>query len=66
LNFIWIGIVYLVFPETSGRSLESIEAMFTTSENQDMFANTHKHGIEGVDLAKEKQIDCSHEELPYV
>jgi hypothetical protein len=35
-------------------------------ENQDMFANTHKHGIEGVDLAKEKQIDCSHEELPYV
>jgi hypothetical protein len=23
LNFIWIGIVYLVFPETAGRSLES-------------------------------------------
>jgi hypothetical protein len=77
LNFIWIGIVYLVFPETAGRSLESIEVMFTTSpfywqmekayaENKDMFANTRKQEMEGVDLAKEKQIDCSHEELPYV
>jgi hypothetical protein len=75
LNFIWIGIVYLVFPETSNRS---IEAMFTTkspfywnmekayAENKDMFATTHKQEMECVALAKEKQIDCSHEELPYV
>jgi len=31
LNFIWIWVIYLVYPETANRSLESIEAMFTTS-----------------------------------
>jgi hypothetical protein len=51
--------------------------MFTTSPfywqmekayaaNKDMFATTHKQEIEGIDLAEEKQLDCSHEELPYV
>ncbi|KAJ9479272.1 putative Sugar transporter STL1 (putative) [Pseudozyma hubeiensis] len=30
LNFVWIWIVYLLYPETSNRSLESIEAMFST------------------------------------
>ena len=72
LNFIWIGIVYLVYPETSNRSLESIEAMFTTSpfywqmekayaENKDMFATTKEER-----LSKEKQLDCSHDELTHV
>jgi hypothetical protein len=36
------------------------------AENKDTFATTHKQEMEGVALAKEKQIDCSHEELPYV
>ena len=31
LNFLWIWIVYLVYPETANRSLESIEGMFSTS-----------------------------------
>lgn len=31
LNFIWIPIVYFFYPETANRSLESIEAMFTSS-----------------------------------
>ncbi|KAJ5825564.1 hypothetical protein N7474_002702 [Penicillium riverlandense] len=31
LNLIWIPIVYLVYPETRNRSLESIEALFSTS-----------------------------------
>ena len=31
LNLIWIPIVYLFYPETKDRSLESIEGMFTTT-----------------------------------
>ncbi|KAJ5884372.1 hypothetical protein N7504_011944 [Penicillium tannophilum] len=31
LNLMWIPIVYLFYPETRGRSLESIEALFSTS-----------------------------------
>ncbi|CAL5868796.1 uncharacterized protein PFLUO_LOCUS3023 [Penicillium psychrofluorescens] len=31
LNLIWIPIVYLFYPETRNRSLESIEALFSTS-----------------------------------
>jgi len=30
LNLLWIPIVYLVYPETKDRSLESIDAMFTS------------------------------------
>ena len=30
LNLLWIPIVWLFYPETSGRSLESIEAMFSS------------------------------------
>ncbi len=29
-QLVWIWIVYLLYPETSNRSLESIEAMFST------------------------------------
>lgn len=76
LNFIWIGIVYLIYPETSNRSLESIEAMFTTSpfywqmekayaENKDLFA-TAKPGMEDERLSKEKQLECVHDELTHV
>jgi hypothetical protein len=76
LNFIWIGIVYLVYPETSNRSLESIEAMFTTSpfywqmekayaENKDLFA-TAKPGMDDERLSKEKQLECVHDELTHV
>ncbi|KAG9757609.1 major facilitator superfamily transporter sugar, partial [Aureobasidium melanogenum] len=77
LNFIWIGIVYLIYPETSNRSLESIEAMFTTSpfywqmekayaENKDLFA-TAKPGMLGDErLSKEKQLECVHDELTHV
>lgn len=71
LNFIWIGIVYLVYPETANRSLESIEAMFTTSpfywqmekayaENKDIFAARQEVDH---DMAKEKQFEySSHDE----
>ena len=31
MNFIWIPIIYVFYPETKDRSLESIESMFTTS-----------------------------------
>ncbi|KAK4552051.1 hypothetical protein LTR86_010728 [Recurvomyces mirabilis] len=31
LNLLWIPIVYLLYPETKDRSLESIEAMFSSS-----------------------------------
>lgn len=31
LNLLWIPIVYLLYPETANRSLESIETMFTSS-----------------------------------
>lgn len=75
LNFIWIGIVYLIYPETANRSLESIEAMFTTSpfywqmekayaENKDLFIT--KAEMEG-GLEKQKQFEySSHDELPQV
>ncbi|KAG9737612.1 major facilitator superfamily transporter sugar, partial [Aureobasidium melanogenum] len=76
LNFIWIGIVYLIYPETSNRSLESIEAMFTTSpfywqmekayaENKDLFT-TAKPGMQDERLSKEKQLECVHDELTHV
>jgi len=31
LNLLWIPVVYLLYPETAGRSLESIEALFSTN-----------------------------------
>lgn len=31
LNLLWIPIIFLFYPETCGRSLESIEALFSTS-----------------------------------
>ncbi|OCL02250.1 major facilitator superfamily transporter sugar [Glonium stellatum] len=31
LNLLWIPIIFFFYPETAGRSLESINAMFTTS-----------------------------------
>lgn len=30
LNLLWIPIIYIFYPETAGRSLESIEALFST------------------------------------
>ncbi|KAL1852328.1 hypothetical protein Plec18170_006056 [Paecilomyces lecythidis] len=46
LNLIWIPIVYLFYPETSGRSLESIDALFSTSSpfNWAMEKNYQIHG----------------------
>lgn len=31
LNLLWIPTIFLFYPETAGRSLESIEALFSTS-----------------------------------
>lgn len=31
LNLLWIPVVYLFYPETAGRSLESIGALFSTN-----------------------------------
>lgn len=38
LNLLWIPVVYFFYPETAGRSLESIEALFSTNSpfNWDM------------------------------
>lgn len=30
LNLLWIPVVYFLYPETAGRSLESIDALFST------------------------------------
>ncbi|OAA61818.1 major facilitator superfamily transporter sugar [Niveomyces insectorum RCEF 264] len=46
LNLIWIPIVYLFYPETAGRSLESIDALFSTSSpfNWEMEKAYREHG----------------------
>ncbi|PVH98168.1 general substrate transporter [Periconia macrospinosa] len=65
LNFIWIWIVYLFYPETANRSLESIEAMFTSSpfywqmekayaENKDFFKEKATPGV-GLENVKDNE-----------
>ncbi|KAK0708940.1 general substrate transporter [Apiosordaria backusii] len=46
LNLLWIPIVYLFYPETAGRSLESIDALFSTDKpfNWNMERAYHEHG----------------------
>ncbi|KAF2090031.1 major facilitator superfamily transporter sugar [Saccharata proteae CBS 121410] len=46
LNLIWMPIVHLFYPETSGRSLESIDALFSTSSpfNWSMEQAYREHG----------------------
>lgn len=46
LNLLWIPIVYFFYPETRGRSLESIEALFSTSSPffWDMERAYQRHG----------------------
>lgn len=53
LNLLWIPVVFFLFPETSNRSLESIEAMFSTSSP--LFKNMEKAyrvGNEGIGSAE--------------
>lgn len=40
LNLLWIPVVFFLYPETSNRSLESIEAMFSSSSP--LFKNMEK------------------------
>ncbi|CAK7265213.1 hypothetical protein SEPCBS119000_001397 [Sporothrix epigloea] len=46
LNLLWMPIVYLFYPETAGRSLESIDALFSTSSffSWNMENAYHEHG----------------------
>ncbi|GAM91133.1 hypothetical protein ANO11243_091800 [Dothideomycetidae sp. 11243] len=46
LNLLWIPVVFLFYPETSGRSLESIDALFSTRSpfNRDMEIAYREHG----------------------
>ncbi|CAK7270321.1 hypothetical protein SEPCBS57363_004044 [Sporothrix epigloea] len=46
LNLLWVPIVYLFYPETAGRSLESIDSFFSTSSllNWNMEEAYHGHG----------------------
>jgi hypothetical protein len=66
LNLIWIPIVYLFYPETRNRSLESIEALFSTPSpfywKMEQAYKLHgdvlvEHGINGSD-----GVDTSHNE----
>lgn len=70
LNFIWIPVIYVFYPETKDRSLESIESMFTTSpffwqmekayrRNQELFEHEKKPGAT---LSKSAD-QTSHEEF---
>lgn len=45
LNLLWIPVVYLFYPETAGRSLESIETLFSTNSpfNWHMERAYHSH-----------------------
>ncbi|KAK3372580.1 general substrate transporter [Podospora didyma] len=51
LNLLWIPIVYLFYPETAGRSLESIDALFATDSpfNWAMEKHYRAHGNDLVD-----------------
>ncbi|KAI9873907.1 MAG: hypothetical protein M1830_010411 [Pleopsidium flavum] len=52
LNLLWIPIVYLFYPETKDRSLESIEALF--SSRSPFFWNMEKSYAEHSDVLAEK------------
>ncbi|KAL1589002.1 hypothetical protein WHR41_02073 [Cladosporium halotolerans] len=48
LNFIWIPIIFIFYPETKDRSLESIESMFTTSPFFWQMEKAYKRGQESI------------------
>lgn len=48
LNFIWIPIIFVFYPETKDRSLESIESMFTTSPFFWQMEKAYKRGQESI------------------
>ncbi|CAI0641530.1 unnamed protein product [Colletotrichum noveboracense] len=68
LNLVWIPIVYLFYPETSGRSLESIDALFAANSvftwnmernykaHSDVLAN-RGHGKEGNVFADARNVE---------
>lgn len=48
LNLLWIPVVYLFYPETCNRSLESIEGLFATSSPFSWKMEEAYTGCEGV------------------
>jgi MFS family permease len=69
LNLIWIPIIYVFYPETKDRSLESIESMFTTSPFFWQMEKAYKRNEElmlqddGLEVKRVKSADqTSHEE----
>jgi hypothetical protein len=69
LNLIWIPIIYVFYPETKDRSLESIESMFTTSPFFWQMEKAYKRNEElmlqddGLEVKRFKSADqTSHEE----
>lgn len=72
LNFIWIPVIYLFYPETKDRSLESIESMFQTSpffwQMEKAYAASERElksqSAQAAEVTRGKSADCdSHEEF---
>lgn len=71
LNLIWIPVVYLFYPETKDRSLESIESMFGSSpfywQMEKAYAASERMREEkialGTEVARQKNVfDDEHKE----
>ncbi|KAK4995734.1 hypothetical protein LTR66_004501 [Elasticomyces elasticus] len=68
LNLMWIPIIYLLYPETADRSLESIEALFSTSSplNSSMEAAYRAHSdvlaTRGLSVASFKEAKAASQE----
>jgi len=65
LNLLWIPVVYLFYPETKDRSLESIESMFSTgplywqmekafAENEEVM---REQSVIGAQIARRKSVE---------
>ncbi|PWY65225.1 general substrate transporter [Aspergillus heteromorphus CBS 117.55] len=66
LNLLWIPVVYLFYPETCNRSLESIEALFSTSSpfywGMEEAYRLHGDVLAGQDLGDSVKDECKVEE----
>ncbi|OQD88704.1 hypothetical protein PENANT_c003G01911 [Penicillium antarcticum] len=67
LNLIWIPIIYLFYPETRNRSLESIEALFSTPSpfywKMEQAYKLHGDVLVQYGLSKGDGLDAGHNEL---
>jgi hypothetical protein len=75
LNLLWIPIVYLLYPETCNRSLESIDALFSTPSpfywdmerayqlHSDVLAERAARKLADEDVTKAEVQESAHEEF---